>query len=383
MPSHSAPTRRPTTMTSDPGSASTVLGESNASKLDEMAQGDAVDAAGGAEHSPPPQGIPPALMQLVPPDISGDESSYLVLAYLEFRAAVHRDPTVPEFQAVLDRWDAGPGAAATHEVSQWIDALAALEPALAAGGTLPATTIGALRDEVAMLPKALQGPWYLKLHAAAAYDNQRDNDIAKEGDGGGTCNVTALGMALQGMGFDADAESLYQGLDKTDQADPYGHMKDAVETATQGADTLWMIACKNDKPEFWTGPVNALLEHGYGVLVHVYGQDAEGKQSGHVVRLQGVTPNGLVIDDPYGRESVGAGGVRHVDEYNHRRDGDKRKDDAGNDNLWAFDEFLGVRDGPMDIRFIAPDPLPADIAGSVAKDGRVTGGVLDGRKVTN
>lgn len=316
--------------------------------------------------------LPRDLAAVLPWPPTSTEKAFLQLAYVEFVTRLKRGPTKQEVECALARLKEGEREAALRDVEGWVDALQELTRATTPFRILDADVIAGLRDRVATLPEALQGAWYTTLHAAAEYDSQRDNDISAEGPGGGTCNITSVAMALRGMGVDVSAEDLYAGLPESQKGQLTGSgMRASVEAATKGAMTTWLFrGAPLAEPDFWTEQVGGLMAAGKGVFLGV---------NGHVVRLQEVRDDALVVDDPYAKESIDDAGNRHIDAYNRRGDQQDRLVDAGADSVWTFEEWLGKAEGPQWVRFIANNPLDAAL-GKVPeeKGGEVTGGLLDG-----
>jgi hypothetical protein len=58
--------------------------------------------------------------------------------------------------------------------------------------------------------------------------------------------------------------------------------------------------------------------------------------TGHIVRLQSVTEDGLVVDDPFGRSILKKGASRGWAEVNKK--GNAGKENAGEDNVWSWRE---------------------------------------------
>jgi hypothetical protein len=78
------------------------------------------------------------------------------------------------------------------------------------------------------------------------------------------------------------------------------------------------------------------LEAGYGVLVSAFSIDSE---KGHIVRLQEVTDEGIIVDDPFGRVNNfaqrEAGGSGYTGTANTR----DSESGLGEDNLWTWDNI--------------------------------------------
>lgn len=273
---------------------------------------------------------------------------YLGVAALLGREAVEQgvtldNDTIAAGRAVAQAYVAWVSPQATVEV--WTAALDDLavqtKPA-----TLPAATIATLRTQVATLPPSLRGPWYQVLHDKAPYDNQRDNTSSLEKSTGGTCNLTSVSMALEGMGYDADPDALittvtalHPNKDPATVIEGVG-MREAVEETTGDAMTTWLCTDGAIKqPVFWTGLVRAAMACGHGVFLGA---------RGHVIRVQGVDDEAVVVDDPYGKYSLADG------KWDTKND-PATSGGVGADNRWPFAD--GALDDLIWVRIIAPREL--------------------------
>jgi hypothetical protein len=159
------------------------------------------------------------------------------------------------------------------------------------------------RRLIAQQPQDLQAALYEQLQEKVEYCNQRNNDCSQETSTGGTCNLTAVAMALQYLGV----KNPYPQMDFDEAL-----VKIATDEnmgAITSADTWAKVAKKlgvNDvtvfassvkqKRSWWESTVdNGYLKKGYGVVMSL---------DGHVVRLQAITEAGLVVDDPYGASKL-------------------------------------------------------------------------------
>ncbi|HEY3391919.1 MAG TPA: hypothetical protein VGK58_04390 [Lacipirellulaceae bacterium] len=172
---------------------------------------------------------------------------------------------------------------------------------LMAKDELTTDEIAEARRLIAEQPQELQGALYEQLQEKAEYCNQRNNDCMEDADGG-TCNLTAVAMALQYLGV----KNPYPQMD-------YDEALVKIATENMGAltssDTWKKVAAKlgvnnftlfassvKEKRAWWESTVdNGYLKKGYGIVMSL---------DGHVVRLQAVTDAGLVVDDPYGASKL-------------------------------------------------------------------------------
>jgi hypothetical protein len=211
-------------------------------------------------------------------------------------------------------------------------------------GPLTADAIGEARARIAELPAADRGPYYLALQERVTYRSQRDNTSTSRASSSETfasqdnmCNVTALAMVLEYLGKSNPDPTLQfeDYLEAKRISGGYGprtdwHTLRAIAVAEFGVlvfDQLfsWQAISRQE----WWSIVQPRLAGGASILLWT-----NGLTSGHYVRLQAVSETGLVVDDPYGLEQLGAGSQRKV----LAKDGTSTStlDDQGEDNRWAW-----------------------------------------------
>jgi hypothetical protein len=173
---------------------------------------------------------------------------------------------------------------------------------LLAKDQLTTDEIAEARRLIAQQPQELQGALYEKLQEKAAYCNQRNNDTLEDADGG-TCNLTAVAMALQYLGVKNPYPQMDfdEALVKIAVDEKMGDIK-SVETwrkvsAKLGVNDVTVVASSvKQKRSWWESTIdNGYLKKGYGVVMSL---------DGHVIRLQAITEAGLVVDDPYGASKL-------------------------------------------------------------------------------
>ena len=193
------------------------------------------------------------------------------------------------------------------------------------------------RGLIAAEPASARAALYRELQAKVIYANQRDNQ-AKDKSGkqietghGEMCNLTALAMCLEYLGIpNPHPEMQYEdALEKVRQdrhlpgrtlREGWGGVAKAM-----GAKVEILAEAASHKRGFWTTVVGGALAGGHSVMLSI---------TGHIVRVQSVTEQGVVVDDPYGRHTLLAGAGKKVAQAN-------RKDASGNageDNLWTWDQ---------------------------------------------
>jgi hypothetical protein len=120
---------------------------------------------------------------------------------------------------------------------------------------------------------------------------------------GGTCNLTAVAMALQYLGIKNPYPQMDfdEALVKIATDEKMGALTSSSTwqkvAAKLGVNNFTVFASGvKEKRSWWESTVdNGYLKKGYGVVMSL---------DGHVIRLQAVTDAGLVVDDPYGASKL-------------------------------------------------------------------------------
>jgi len=198
---------------------------------------------------------------------------------------------------------------------------------------------------------------YQNLASKVIYTNQRQS-VAKEADGttyaeksyGGMCNLASLSMVLQFLGISNPYPDLqYQdGLEKkrVDMIESGKFKKsdsrlnwDVWERLAKelGASNTKRFYPEKQNKDYYLTNLLPAIQSGAGIMLSF---------KGHIVRLENITDEGFIIDDPYGKSDIvtrnknGKGGW---DGYNGKRGGPSK--DVGEDNLWTWDavEQVNIR----------------------------------------
>ncbi|HEX2915923.1 MAG TPA: hypothetical protein VH186_34495 [Chloroflexia bacterium] len=225
---------------------------------------------------------------------------------------------------------------------------------------------------------------YLLLQAKVPYHSQRDNvsqdyhkDWANKDNpnqvygkvGDVMCNLTSLAMALEGVGFTIkNARSKYpqapQELTQFEDVLEWIRRKENLDARTQhstwialsnklglkldyapGASTYF----KQDK-EWWVANPGQALSEGKSVVMGVH----QGEK-GHVIRLQSVTEEGIIVDDPFGHLKIEAGDGYGWDKKNASGTADTKGEDdvlpwsAVKNHSFFFLMYLTAPDAPANI----------------------------------
>jgi uncharacterized protein YraI len=187
----------------------------------------------------------------------------------------------------------------------------------------------------------VRGDRYEDLQSRVIYASQRDNQARDasgnriESKGGNMCNLTSLSMALSYLG--------------TSNPKPNMQYEDALEMLRQenrlpdrttsegwggvarllGAQATIVAGKVTQGHDWWDANIRRPhLRQGEGIIMSI---------GNHIVRLQAVTDQGLIVDDPYGRCRLlpGEAGAWKYALYNEY---DKPGQSAGEDTLWPWED---------------------------------------------
>lgn len=182
-----------------------------------------------------------------------------------------------------------------------------------------------------------RGDLYEALQAKTPYFSQRDNQATEGGAkvetaSGNMCNLTSLAMSLSYLGvanprpqmqFEDALEKIRQekGFGARTTADGWGKLANELGVTY---DFIGIGVMENK--QWWVTNVLPHLRQGKAVMLSI---------SGHICRLQAVTDDGLVADDPYGASRLLAGG-EHKWTFKKKNAPGKPGQLAGNDVLWPW-----------------------------------------------
>ena len=194
--------------------------------------------------------------------------------------------------------------------------------------------IAAARAFIVELPSEEQATRFAELQTKVEYSNQRNNESDSEGSSGGTCSLTSLAMCLKYLGV-PNPNPAMQYEDALDQIRIEHDLGPITTAATWGKiaqhlghDMVEIPGGVYDRTWWMTVLGDEYLNAGYGVLASI---------QGHVVRLQGVTSEGVVSDDPYGKSVLGQGKDRSWDGLNTDAADGTHEENVGEDNVWPWE----------------------------------------------
>ncbi len=208
-------------------------------------------------------------------------------------------------------------------------------------GTMPPAEIARARHAVAQLPADERAGWYLRLQGMSRYNSQRDtaslgsHDPTRADDSPATddnmCNLTTLAMILESLGIANPKPREYPQFEDYLEAlrieRHLGIRADRVTivklAAVFGVAAQVVSDGKALQRADWFALRDQHLAAGKGVMLHV---------PGHFLRLQAVTDDGIVVDDPIGREKIVSGVRKRVAD-----NATGRYDDQGEDNPWTWE----------------------------------------------
>lgn len=211
---------------------------------------------------------------------------------------------------------------------------------LMAKARLSPEEIGQARELISQEPdEKRRGDLFEALQSKVYYHNQRDN-ASKEGNesiGDKMCNLTSLAMCLSYLGVP--------------NPDPTLQYEDALEkirlkkklpartlmtgwsgVAKELGVTVDVLGSEVVEDKAWyTKNVLSRLRAGQSVMLSM---------TGHIVRVQGLTEQGLVVDDPYGRSILLPGTDRSWEKGgNNSRENPQNDGKGGNrgeDHVWPW-----------------------------------------------
>jgi len=204
--------------------------------------------------------------------------------------------------------------------------------------------IKVLREQIEMLKDENQKKeLYLELQAKVPYHNQRNNNqsqyIADR-----MCNLTSEAMCLEYLGISCPFPKI-QFEDYLEQIREDKNYGDRILPITRQNLAESLGACYQFvefKGNFFENKekikdfILLKLQSGCAIMLSVW-QICKG----HLVRLQNITDEGLIVDDPYGkvidfmlRENCNNGGY----DVNSK----KEENSKGNDNLWRWSDIKDV-----------------------------------------
>jgi len=259
-------------------------------------------------------------------------------------------------------------AVEAQEIQSEEQAVAARLDELLAEETLDFKQIAEARAAIGTRPEQERPELYRQLASKVAYRNQRDNKaihgaadaraIGSSVPGDVMCNVTSLAMALEGLGLGAD-ESEKQLEDQLDEllvseglGSRYELGGQAAAAKRFGADTdrLWTPTFKGaDAARSWyLKNVLPRLERGEtATLSMVWGAK---RDFTHIVRLEWVQGDGVLVDDPYGRLLHNGSFFTYDTNDVDSSEGGGAK---GEDRLWSWLTVSLVNSGRY-VQFLSP-----------------------------
>ncbi len=192
-----------------------------------------------------------------------------------------------------------------------------------------------------------RGDIYLQLQGKIPYHNQRNNASTERGKdlGDAMCNLTSLAMALETLGIDnpepehfpqfedfLEALRVRRELPARTAMDGWGGVAKAMGAHYQlvGGDVVTGHTGQYGAA-WWHKHILPELRQGKAVTMSI---------TGHIVRVQGVEEEGLVVDDPYGISRLDAGKKRGWRKTNRNTgpESDEMVGAVGNDALWNWQE---------------------------------------------
>ncbi len=233
-------------------------------------------------------------------------------------------------------------------------------PAVQINARLAPEEILAVRTSIAQEPdQNVRGDRYEELQSCVIYASQRDNQALNpdgsrvETRSGNMCNLTSLSMALAYLGI-VNPKPNMQYEDALEMLRQERHLDDRTTAKGWGGVAQALGArvsfigngSVKQGHDWWDANVRRPhLRAGAGVIMSI---------GGHIVRVQAVTDQGLIVDDPYSRCRLlpGEAGAWKYALYNEY---DMPGQTAGEDSLWLWADVS--QHSMRWVAAIAPAPL--------------------------
>ena len=209
-------------------------------------------------------------------------------------------------------------------------------------GELSPEEIKEYRIFISTLQEDKKNIWYLELQKHVPYHSQIDNDNEEASK---MCNMTSLAMNLECLGIECPDSTMQfeDWLDLQREKNSYGSREDSNSWIKLAKD----LGVKSEYIGIWTkksdsietikeivfNKIKPYIDNGHSVSVSAF---TIGSKKGHIVRLQSVNEDGIVVDDPNGRvnnfqkrENGGSG-------YTGSKNSKDNLNIFGKDNLWRW-----------------------------------------------
>lgn len=230
---------------------------------------------------------------------------------------------------------------------------------------LSADEIALVRSYISNLDESKQAGYYLRLQSKINYRNQRNNQSkATESDknnnswmssdskaGDIMCNLTSVVMAFEYLGVkNPNPKIQFEDYLEKQRVEKHG-------SSERGSADTWKLLAKEfdisqstiylntSSQEKISSKLRPFLEKGAGVVISAF------TRKGHIVRLQNITKEGLIVDDPFGDVSshledreTGKSGYRLKGENGYdNRNLKESETGKGENNLWAWGDISKIK----------------------------------------
>jgi hypothetical protein len=211
-------------------------------------------------------------------------------------------------------------------------------------GELEPNEIKEYRKFISKLEANLKSVWYIELQKHVRYKSQRDNENPKADV---MCNLTTLAMNLEFLGigcpqlniqFEDWLENKRVEKKYPDRTSPDSWIKLAKDLGVKSKKVdIWTK--KSDSEEAIKKTLNdkikPFLDDGNSISLSAFSISSK---KGHIVKLQSINNDGIIVDDPFGRvnnfkerENGGSG-------YKGSKNSKNNIDIFGKDNLWRWSD---------------------------------------------
>ena len=180
---------------------------------------------------------------------------------------------------------------------------------------------------------------YLKLQEKVPYHNQKDNNQTAE-IADRMCNLTSLAACFEMLGVSNPNPSMqFEDYLEGERVDNGYDARTKGKAWEKLANDLGLnyqyISLGSSDEDFLKKELLPSLKQGYGVMLSI------SESKGHIVRLQGISENGLIVDDPYGElidfAAREAGTGNDYDQNDRTASASK-----GNNNLWTWSDLKKI-----------------------------------------
>lgn len=184
--------------------------------------------------------------------------------------------------------------------------------------------------------------WYLELQKHVIYRSQRDNENPKADV---MCNLTTLAMNLEYLGIECpnskiqfedwlENRRIQKKYPERTNSQSWIKLASEFNIFSKHIDLTGKSLSEDKLKQLFNDKLSNFLEEGCAISLSIFPVC-----KGHIVRLQSITENGLIVDDPFGmvnnfkeRNDCGSG-------YKNTKNSKDSSIIFGKDNLWKWNDI--------------------------------------------